>query len=348
LTERIVEVDAVSDPRWEQLVSSRRSDVFHSPQWLRVLAETYGFDVRARLVLHGDVATAGLVFVDVGDHMDQRLVSLPFSDFCDPMVDTIDDWSSLTRDMLSPDRRFHLKVLHNEVALSDDRLEEAGRLMWHAVNTDRDEDDVWASIESGARRAIRKAESAGIVVRTAESVEDVRAFYELHLRVRKYKYRLLAQPFLFFERIWTHLLEPGHGALLLATVAGEVVGGVMYLEWGNTLDYKFNASDPDGLAVRPNDLVVWKGIEHARSRSLEWLAFGVSDMEQEGLVRYKRKYASIEKQVVSLRRLPDGSPSDRERAARTMLGRITDVLVADDVPDTVSERAGDVLYRYFT
>src|SRR5690606_30698311 len=115
----------------------------------------------------------------------------------------------------------------------------------------------------------------------AESEDDLRAFFEMHLRVRKHKYGLLAQPYRFFRSIWDNFLVPGRGRLLLARVDGRVVGGVLYLDWGDTVYYKFNASDPGDLGVRPNDLLVWEGLRRAHESGMRWFDFGVSDWDQE-------------------------------------------------------------------
>ncbi|MDH4117420.1 MAG: GNAT family N-acetyltransferase [Acidimicrobiia bacterium] len=343
MTESLVEVDPTTDRRWAVLVAERSSDVFHSPEWLAVLAETYGFEVRARLLMEGESPIAGFAFVEVGDMMDRRTVSLPFSDFCDPIIDTPDQWRSLTDGLV--EGRFQVKCLRTSVPVEDERLTEVGRLKWHAVDTTRAVDDVWGSLDPSARRAIRKAEAAGIEIREAESLADLEAFFALHVRLRKYKYHLLAQPFDFFEQIWMRFIARGRGSLLLATVESDVVGGVLFLEWKDTFYYKFNASDPDRLDVRPNDLVVWSGIKAAHDRGLQWLDFGVSDLDQEGLIRYKRKYASRESEVVVVRS-PAG-PSAREADARRLLGGLTNLLVAPDVSDEVSRNAGQLLYRYF-
>ncbi len=349
MSEPVHIVDPITDERWRRLVSAQQSDVFHSPQWLSVLSNTYGFPLHAAVI--GDdngTPRAGMVYAEIEDLMDPRIVSLPFSDFCDPIVSDQIDWNRIVDGLAAGGRRIHLKCLRSRIPTTDERFEETSSLFWHAVDTTRDTETIWDAIDPSARRAIRKARSAGVEVRTAESVADVRAFYELHLRVRKHKYGLLAQPFSFFEHIWTHFLEPGTGMLQLAVVDDSVVGGVMFLEWKDTLYYKFNASDVTTLSVRPNDFVLWTGIEEAHKRGLAWLDFGVSDTDQEGLVRYKRKYATAESTVIGLRAAPSGSPSQRERAARGVLNELTRMLVSPDVPDGLTEQAGTLLYRYFT
>jgi len=51
-----------------------------------------------------------------------------------------------------------------------------------------------------------KSQREGLVVRLAQSEEELRAFFEMHLKVRKYKYGLLAQPYRFFQNIWRHFI----------------------------------------------------------------------------------------------------------------------------------------------
>jgi CelD/BcsL family acetyltransferase involved in cellulose biosynthesis len=343
-----VTLDPTTDPRWTQLLAGRPADVFHSPPWLRALRDTYDLPIEATVLTDTDgVPVAGFVYAPIDDIMDPRVVSLPFSDFCDPLVSTPAEWAAVTDGVLTPDRRVHVRCLHSELPLADPRLEPAGRARWHAVDLRRDLDDIWASIASPARRSIRKARDEGVQVRVAESVEDVRSFFELHLHVRKRKYQLLAQPWPFFEQLWTHLLSQGHGRLQLAERDGQVLGGVLLLQWGRTLYYKFNASQPDLLGARPNDLVIWAAIEHGVASGLEKLDFGLSDWDQEGLLRFKRKYATEEKTIHSLRQVPQ-APSPRELELRALLPRLTSLLTDPEVPDRLSEEGGNLLYRYFT
>ncbi len=346
---RLVTIDPTTDERWELLTTGTRADIFHSAGWLRVLRDTYDLAIEARILVDGTgTPVAGIVYAQIVDIMDRRTVSLPFSDFCDPLVSTRDEWIAITADVIAEGERFHTKCLHSEFPSCDARLVETGWAYWHSVDLQRSTDEIWAAIDPSARRSVRKAQKTGVTVRAAETLDDVRAFFELHLRVRKVKYGLLAQPWRFFENIWHHLLSAGAGRLLLAEVGDELVGGVLFLEWNDTFYYKFNASDAGQLGVRPNDLLIWEGICLASSRALRTLDFGTSDWEQEGLVRFKRKYASDEKVIRSLQQMPTSAPTDREKQMRSLLPDLTRLFTGDDIPDDVTEQAGDTLYRYFT
>lgn len=98
---------------------------------------------------------------------------------------------------------------------------------------------------------------------------------------------------------------------------------------------QINASDAKYLSARPNDRVLWEGINFARDKGLKPVDFVLTDADQEGLVRYKRKHATAEKTITMLRHRPDGSPSAQDRRGRDVLRGITSLLTDDSVPDEI-------------
>ncbi len=345
---KIISVDPQTNPLWQQLIQTHPSDAFHSPEWLQVLAETYDLEVQAYILLDGiGQPVAGLPFCRIADLKGERLVTLPFSDYCDPLVDDPDHWRCLSTQLLGEHHLYTIRCLHNSLPLADDRFKLVNKAKWHGLDLRPDVEALWAGLHSSARRAIRKAESQGVTVEIAQDVEGMRAFFEMHLGIRKYKYRMLAQPYAFFENIWRHFVEEGNGVLMLATYQSDIIGGVMFLEWKDGLYYKFNASSPAQLSVRPNDLLIWEGIQYAKARDLTYLDFGLSDWDQEGLVRYKRKFATEEKTISFLRYSPNGGPTQQARQLGSLLPQLTQLFTDETVPDRVTEKAGDVLYQFF-
>ena len=347
---RIICIDPRTNPLWQKLTEQYSSDAFHSPEWMKVLTATYGFTVQAHVILDdAGEPVAGLPFCRIEDIRGKRLVALPFSDYCDPLVGEAAHWRLLLDKLLEEQIPFVVRPLHNAVALTDERLALVNKAKWHGIDLRPDLDTLWMSLHSSARRAIRKARKNGMVVQAAASKEDLRAFFELHLKVRKYKYRLLAQPYSFFENIWEQFIERQNGLLLLARHEGEVIGGIFFLEWKDGMYYKFNSSAPSFLAQRPNDLLLWKGIEYAKEKGFAHLDLGLSDWDQEGLVRYKRKFASEEKTISYLCYEPNGATADSERdkKIKQLLPQLTDLFTDESVPDLITEQAGDVLYGLF-
>jgi len=346
---KIVRIRPQTDSLWERLVQSQKSTVFHSPEWMEVLTDTYDFDIRAQvLVNEAGEPEAGIPFCQIEDIKKKRLVTLPFSDYCDPLLESYEQWTSLTEPFFAENCPYTIRCVHNDVPLADDRFQQVDKAKWHGLDLNPDLDSLWHGVHSSARRAIRKAEREGVIVRIAEQEEDLRAFFELHLGVRKYKYRMVAQPYRFFESIWRHFIETQQGLLMVAIHQDKIIGGVLFLVWKNRLYYKFNASAPINLAVRPNDLMIWEGIKYGKTQDYTYLDFGLSDWDQEGLVRYKRKFATEEKTISFLRYEPDGGPTYQEQQLRRLFPQLTDLFTDESVPDTITEKAGEILYRFFT
>lgn len=346
---KVLSVDPRNHPLWSMLVSQAPSSVFHSPSWMRVLSDTYGWEPSAYVALDDrGVPQAGLPFCRISDMLGERIVALPFSDYCDPLVNDMNSWHVLMDHALSEHCPVTLRCLHNSLPLSDERFSLAKQAKWHGLDLRPELLALWKGIDDSTHRAIRKSQREGLVVRLAESEEELRTFFEMHLRIRKYKYGLLAQPYGFFQNIWRQFVEANNGFLLVALSGGKMVAGDFFLVWKDTLYYKFNASLPGDLSHRPNDLLIWEGIQLAKARGLASLDLGLSDMDQEGLIRYKRKFGSAEKTIAFLRHEPNGGPTAAEKELRELLGTLTNRFTDHLVPDLVTEKAGEDLYRLFT
>ena len=128
-------------------------------------------------------------------------------------------------------------------------------------------------------------------------------------------------------------------------MGGEAVAGTLFLGWGDTLCYKFSASIE--RALRPNDLLIWSGTREGRERGLARLDLGLSDADQPGLVRYKRKFATEERAVSTVRWQPPSVPDSRAAEAVRLLDTVTRLLTDPTVPDAITRAGSDVLYRFF-
>ena len=341
-----VSVDPVHDERWRDLVEGADTDVFQSPSWLRVLGDTYDFAPRANVLVDDDGAVlAGMAFCRVFGVNGERNSSLPFSDYSDPIVSSSQDWNRLVLPLLKEEIPVTMSVLRNQLPAEDIRFTVVGTAKWHEIDVKPEIDLIWERVSPSARRAIRKARNVGVQLRQAKTRDELRAFFELHLRVRKYRHRLLAQPYQFFERIFDQFMETDNGVLILAESDGSIVAGVLFLEWKNKLYYKFNAWDPEFSASRPNDAILWAGIEYCKERDLAGLDLGLSDPSQEGLLRYKQKYASDERDILHLRSPHSVKHADDE--SLSFMPGLVDLLTTQGVPDSVTEQAGQLLYKLF-
>jgi CelD/BcsL family acetyltransferase involved in cellulose biosynthesis len=341
-------VDPRRDEHWAALMEGPRGSLFGAPPWIAAIVDTYGFEVSADVLVAKDGnPAAGFVHAELNDIRGHRVASLPFCDRLDPVVDTDDQWHRLLEATLALELPIELRVLEAEPPRRDPRFQPATELAWHATDLDRPEAEILAGFHKMARRNIRAAARGGVNVRFGADLADVQAFHELHRLTRKRKYHLLAQPIEFFERIWKRFAPLGKIVIGLASHQGEVIAGNLCLIWNDVIYYKFGASISERLALRPNDLLAWESMLFGRERGCRRFDWGVSDLDQPGLVFYKQKYATEERRVLGLRHTPGGFKDSIGRDVGCMFSQLTQLLTRDDVPNEVTQRAGEILYRYF-
>jgi hypothetical protein len=163
----------------------------------------------------------------------------------------------------------------------------------HVIQLARDEPAQFRRFDSGVRRAIRKAEWAGVKVEITRDFSAVRAFYGLHCQTRR-KHGLPPQPFLFFENIHRAMLSRDLGFVSLASLGGQPVAGAIFFHLGRKAVYKYGASDERCLQARGNNLVMWEAIKWYIRHRFAVLHLGRTSLENEGLRRFKRGWSAEE------------------------------------------------------
>jgi hypothetical protein len=338
----------VVDPRlhdWSGRLSGHRlTSLFSSPEWIEILSRTYGINIQASLLQNQSVCAA-LLFSYIHDLRGDRIVCLPFSDYCDPLVDHANVWNDLVEPLIPLEVPIRLRCLRNRLPAQDPRFMLSRTAKWHGTDLTRAEDELWASISPQARQNIRHALRSGVVVREGRSVEDAQIFYRMHLLTRKNKYRLFAQPFAFFENIFTVFCSGDRVTILIAECDGLPIAGIFLVQFQDVLYYKFNACVD--IKYRANDLLAWHAILFGHRRTLTTLDFGVSEIDQPGLVRYKRKFASEEQEIHFYDWAPQKLRDARGEEASEILSYVTKLFTDPAVPDEITLAAGDKLYRLF-
>lgn len=342
---RVVDVDPRGDPRWDVLCAGPGASLFTSPPWLDALAETYRLEPTATVVLDGTRPVAGFAWVELDDEKGRRRSALPFCDYADPVGEWDPArWETVVAPLLEAPIRFSMRTREASLPVQDQRLAPAGAALWHARSLAA-EDHMWGSMAPGARQNVRRARRENIDISVDSGVDAILSFHPLHASLRKRKYRMLAQPAQFFRAIGDRFEALDALRVVSATVGDEVVASAVLLRWGRTAYYKFNAATARGYDCRANDLVMWTCLVVAAGWGCDSFDFGLSDADQPGLIRYKRKFAEEE---AALRSFDNGVPLDpRARELHQQVGAIASWSTRPEVPDEVTHACGSLLYRFF-
>jgi CelD/BcsL family acetyltransferase involved in cellulose biosynthesis len=336
----------LSDLRWRTFVASHPDAlVFHRPAWAEMIVDCYGYRpfVLASLDADGTIA-GGLPVIEVRSLRRQpRWVALPFSDLCPPLLSPQLSADTLTRALDDARRAAGVPALEVRAALAERANAHLHRdAVIHTTTLERDPDALFARCHhSQVQRNVRRAEQEHkISIRRADSARDLtRCFYSLHVQTRR-RQGMPVQPRRFFEALWTHLLQPGDGYLLLAHADSEPVAGAVFLAGTSTITYKYGASDAAFWRLRPNHLLFWHALRTACEDGYRWFDFGRSDLSDRGLRDFKSGWAA-EEQPLLYTTLAERAPEDGSgrglAAARALLRRS---------PGWACRAAGELFYRY--
>lgn len=341
-----VAVDPRTDSRWHALAAGAQGSVFTSPPWIRAVCDTYGFSPQARIVTDEiGRATNGFAWVPISDLHGDRTVSMPFSDRAEPVVADPSAWSTLVQDALLVDAPLRIRCLDDAAPVADARFERVGEAAWQGTPLGVTTWELHDKISTRGRRDIATAQRRGVRVDALDGIDAVRLYHRLHVSLRKYKHRQLAQPLELFERIWQEFNGNDGIVTLVASVDDEPIAAAIYLVWNDVLYYKFGASLAAGLSACPNDALAWAALCWATERGLRLVDWGLSDLGQPGLIAFKHKWASEERRIVTVR--SEHQSFELAREPGRVLGELTRLLTQDAVPDNITELGGSLLYRYF-
>ncbi|MCE2403038.1 GNAT family N-acetyltransferase [Candidatus Poribacteria bacterium] len=157
----------------------------------------------------------------------------------------------------------------------------------HILKTNGDIDALWHAYNKRVRGAVRKAQKSGVEVTDTESEADLSTFYDMYLTTVK---RLGGTP--KPRALMQMLLQHGIAKLAIATYQGTVIAGLLYLYFNRTVTLWCEASVLAYLQYRPNNAIFHHIITWACKEGYEWVDFGASPPENEGLIAHKEQYSA--------------------------------------------------------
>jgi CelD/BcsL family acetyltransferase involved in cellulose biosynthesis len=340
---RLEIVDPLADSAWSELVDrDPAATVFHHPAWLRLLREQYRYPVAA-WCLPGDDGglAAGLPVALVrGRLTGPRLISLPFSDSCEPLQDPAAELEPATLAAAVAKQRERTGL---PLEVRSELADVAGGVVVqkyarHRLALEPDVERVEGRFaKSQVRRGIAKAIREGVTIERHRSRSALLRFYAMHMSTRR-RQGVPTQPRGFILK-FSQLFDAGLGFVLLARREGRDIAGAVFLAAGATLTYKYGASRPGDLAVRPNNLLFMEAIRWGCENGMRTLDFGRTDLDNEGLMAFKRSWGADESALAYTylgRRKPESAPGSAQRAMSSVIRHS---------PPAVGRLVGEALYR---
>jgi CelD/BcsL family acetyltransferase involved in cellulose biosynthesis len=342
----ICKIDPVTDRRWESFVQ-KHSDggIFHSPSWLEALQRTYGYEPLAYVATTsgGQEIVAGVPFCAIKSRITgRRLVSLPFSDHCQPLADpsTLPDLLSAAKADAIANRLRYVEVrpLHN--ANGNGALGEligSSNAVIHRLDLSKTEEQIFKALDKQCTRKISRSEREGLRYEEGRSEDLLRTFYRLLLLTRR-RHRIPPQPLAWFRNLVDCLGE--NLKIRMASKDETPVASIITLTHKRVLTYKYGCSDARFNPLGGTSLLFWRTIQEGIANAAAELDLGRSDLDNPGLIAFKDHWGAQKYDLTYYRHPPAGQASSPGKL-HAVAGRLLAV-----VPDSVFTILGGLLYRH--
>jgi CelD/BcsL family acetyltransferase involved in cellulose biosynthesis len=341
----IYEVSPLADPRWPQFLESHpKTSVIHSTEWLSALQKTYRYEPLAYTTAPREAPLIdAVVFCRVNSWLTgQRLVSLPFSDHCEPLAESVDQLNELLSPALRELRERKIKYIDiRPLSLSfSGETKGAESYFLHLLDLRPTLDELYKKLHGDSiRRKIQRAEREKLTLEVGSSEEMLADFYKLHVITRQ-RQQVPPHPLKWFRNVLRCLGKDAQ--IRIARKDGAAIASIFTLSHKQKMVYKYGCSDAHSHNLGGMQFLFWHLIRDSKGRGFVELDFGRSECSNTGLVTFKDRWGT-QRQLITYLRYPHRTPS-REQQPSTIMSFGKKVF--SHCPQSVLRLAGDLLYPH--
>ncbi len=344
-------IDPLTDPRWETFLERNpNSSIFHTRAWLEALRRTYGYTpVVYTTTPQGSDLRNGILFCDVKSWLTgNRLVSLPFSDHCEPLIEQPEELRQvyfvldrLVRSQLW--RYVELRPITTmEPSASLNHL--TVKYHFHQLDLTRNLGTIFQNFHKNCiQRKIKRAEREALEYREDSNLRLLDDFYRLFCTTRQ-RHKVPPAPLSWF----LNLIEAFGNQLKIrmAFKDDRPIAGMLTIRHKHTTVYKYGCSDIHFKNLGGMHLLYWKSIQEAKNTGSRVFDFGRCDFDQKGLMVFKRRWGATESTLTYSRfaigdngalHFPPNADSLKMRFAKELFAHL---------PVKCLSFLGSVLYRH--
>ena len=343
------QVDPTQDPRWAKFVERHpKASVFHTVGWLEALRRTYGYEpVAFTTSPPNEDLRNGLVFCRINSWLTgRRLVSLPFSDHCEPLCDSADDEDFLIRSLQAALRGQNWKYLelrptHGDFAQTGNGVLflPAAIYFLHRLDLRPDLKCVFRSLDKDSvQRRIQRAERAGLIEKCGRSEDLLKQFYALVVITRR-RHSLPPVPYAWFQNLIA--CQDKALEIRLAYKDKIPIAAILTLRFRDVTYYKYGCSDLRFNKFGAIPWLLWRAIASGKSNGAKEFDMGRTEESSGGLLTFKNHWVHHPERLVYWK-YPDSAVRNafdrwRLEVAKRIFSRM---------PDRLLTAAGRLIYRH--
>jgi hypothetical protein len=345
----VYQLNPLEDHRWQEFVDRHpESSIFHTTGWLEALCRSYGYQpiVYTTTPPGRDLAN-GLVFCRVQSWLSGcRLVSLPFSDHCQPLIDGPESAAELLAWLERSQRRQEWKYIELRPAFAGNSPFEADGMLLqtesyflHTLDLRPHPDSLFQCFDKSCiQRKIRRAEREQLIYEEGFSEKLLAKFYFLLILTRR-RHGVPPQPLAWFRNAIAGLKN--NILIRVASKGNQPVASILTILYKNTLTYKYGCSDARFNNLGGTPFLFWKAIQDAKSKGATKYDLGRSEVENAGLISFKENWGATGA-LLNYLRVPGAQSVHPHSDWATRLAKN----VFSKMPDVLLTATGRLLYRH--
>lgn len=339
-------INPLQDARWPELIARHpNASVFHTRGWLSALQVTYGYEpVAFTTSAPTENMSNALLFCAVRSwSTGSRLVSLPFSDHCEPLVEDAAQFQKLCASVESLRKMERWKYVEMRSANPHLNFEagfsRAASFHLHRLDLRPSLEALYKGFHKDCiQRKISRAEREALTYEAGRSLPLLKQLYGL-LQMTRFRHHVPPQPFEWFQNLVTCMGKDV--CIRIASKAGRPIAGILTLDHGRKTVYKYGGADTKFNNLGATSLLFWKTIKEAREAGVEELDLGRSDLDNPGLITFKERWSAVSSTLTTWR-APAGAVSPSFERFKVRLAK----RVCACLPDSMLTLAGRLLYRH--
>ena len=291
---------------WEQVaLQSPEATFFHTPLWHKIVVKTYKhyriatkeftFDDGTRALIPFIQTTKGGLF-----KRKERLKSSVFNMYGGIISDT--KLSTVQQDQIFDyliSLKANITIMGNP--FSDYKLPKSFNCtedFTDVIALDKGEEYIFQQLSRNARKSIRRAIKREVTVRTIQTEEEIKGYYEVYRdTINRWGD---ATKYIYPQEIFLNIFRDAGNAVKIwvAEKDGKIIAVLTVFYWNNLVTPFHTASLKDYFDCCPNNILHMEVIKDAINKNYRYYDFGPSGGE-DGVVQFKKSFRADKLFLVS-------------------------------------------------
>jgi FemAB-related protein (PEP-CTERM system-associated) len=275
--------------RWNDFISQHTENIYATWEWGDICRQ-YGHKRYYIIATEREEIVGAIPLIHIDSALfNHKLVSVPFAEY--GVVINPKNSSNVFENLFGYIKKLRVSTGADLIHMSgcninsDEFVKKQDHVTFH-IDLSQGYDSIWDQVQSNFRGDVRKARKNDVEVLQGDSVDDLRAYYELYLNTMK-GHGTPPHSFDFIKNMWGKF-DRNRFRLYLAKKSGKVINGRIVLQFNGKLVDRMSVADMEYRSLNGGSLLLWEAIRQGCEEGRDHYDLGRTRPDS-GVYNYKKK-----------------------------------------------------------